>query len=406
MNRKIINAKVTYKRVPIHKLLQFTFKNLDYAYKELLNIGLKECTIIETCNRVEIYGIADDTLDPSELSYTWLTLSNLDINELRSIELNLNNDAIIHLLHLTSGLDSLIIGEDQILTQVKRAYEYAKDKGYNGIYSKILFEKAIKVGGKVRSTTSINKGSVSYGSMAVRLVEEELGKLDDKKIMLIGSGEGASMIAKALKSRDLRFFISSRTIKRAEEFATNIGGNPIPYNEAFIKDMDILFIATTAPYHLITYEKMQDVKKGIIIIDLSNPSTVDKRVKELCKVIDIGEIARHVEQNIKTRLGDVDKAAKIILEESMILINKLKQLEVMPIIDILFKEADKIREKELGKALDMLGDIDENKKRIIERMSISIVEGILSNPIDNLRRASEHGDEELINVINRLFRYE
>jgi glutamyl-tRNA reductase len=408
MKYNIINANVTYKRVPIYKLFKFTFKNIESAYKELLNLGLKECTIIETCNRVEIYGISDKDFDPNEILYTWLKLSNLDIDALKFIELAINDDAIIHLLRLASGLDSLIIGEDQILNQVKKAYEYAKENGYNGIYSKVLFEKAIKVGNKVRANTAINKGSTSYGSVAVKIAEEELGKLDDKRIMLIGSGEGASMIAKALKKRGLNFFITSRTMNRAEEFANNIGGNAIQFNDAFniVKEMDVLFIATTAPYYLITYEKMQGIKNGMLIIDLTNPTTVEKRVRELCKVIDIDEIAKHVEQNIKARLEDVDKAEKIIFEESIILVNKLKELEVNPLIDVLFKEAEKIREREFNKALAMLGDISDDKKRIIEKMSMSIVEGILSSPIDNLKKASVYGDEKLINMINRLFRYE
>jgi glutamyl-tRNA reductase len=408
LKQKIINARVTYRNIPIHKLERVIFPDIDDAYKQLINTGLNECVIIETCNRVEVYGVADNDYDPSNISHTWLDICKLDINELRLIELSIDNDAIIHLLRLASGLDSIVIGEDQILSQVKRAYEYAKEKGYTGKYLSLIFDKAIRVGGKVRANTGINKGSVSYGSMAVRLAEEHLNGLRNRKIMLIGSGEAASMIAKALKNRNIDFLITSRTINRAKSFANRIGGKPIRFEDALdmIKDLDLLFIATTAPYYLITYDKMKSIKRDMLIIDLSNPKTVEDKVREVCKVIDIDDIAKSVEMNFRSRLEEVNDAESIVLEEAMMLTSRLRRLEITPFIDSLFKEADKIREKELSKALDMLGDITEEQRRIIERMSMSIVEGILSNPMDNLRKASEQGDKELINIINRLFKYE
>jgi glutamyl-tRNA reductase len=309
---------------------------------------------------------------------------------------------------LTSGLDSIVIGEDQVLSQVKRAYEYATANNHTNRYLNLIFEKAIKVGGRVRANTGINKGSVSYGSTAVRLAEEHLDDLKNKKIMLIGSGEGASMIAKALKNRNIDFLITSRTINRAKAFANRIGGKPIAFEEALnmIKDLDLLFIATTAPYYLITYDNIKNNKNNIIIIDLSNPRTVEDKVRSICKVIDIDEIAKNVETNLRSRLDEVNDAESIVLEEAMILTSRLRRLEITPLVNSLFKEADKIREKELAKALDMLDGISEEQKRIIERMSMSIVEGILASPMDNLRKASEQGDKELLDVIDRLFKYE
>ena len=408
LEHKVINARVTYRSIPIHKLERVIFPSIDDAYTKFIETGLEECVIIETCNRVEVYGIAARDYDPSNIAHAWLDLCKLDINELKFIELSMDNDAIIHLLRLTSGLDSIVIGEDQVLSQVKRAYEYAKEHSYTDRYLNLIFEKAIKVGGRVRANTGINKGSVSYGSTAVRLAEEHLDDLKSKRIMLIGSGEGASMIAKALKKRNIDFLITSRTLNRAKSFAKRIGGKPIAFEEALsmINELDLLFIATTAPYYLITYDKMKNSKNDIIIIDLSNPRTVEDKVRSICKVIDIDEIAKSVETNLRSRLDEVNDAESIVLEESMMLASRLRRLEIAPLIDSLFKEADKIREKELAKALEMLDGIGEREKRIIERMSMSIVEGILASPMDNLRKASEQGDKELLNVIDRLFKYE
>ncbi len=404
---RIVNARVTYKSIPIYKLERVIFPDLDDAYKRFMENGLYECVIIETCNRVEVYGIADSNYDPSNIAHIWLDICGLSTSELRFIELSMDNDAIIHLLRLASGLDSIVIGEDQILSQVKKAYEYAKERGYTSRYLNIIFEKAIKVGGRVRASTNINKGSLSYGSIAIKLVER-YASLSNKKIMLIGSGEGATMIAKALKNRGLDFLITSRSVERARSFANRIGGNPIAFEDALemLNTIDILFIATTAPYYLITYEKMKRVKKDMMIVDLSNPTTVESKVRELVRVIDIDEIARSVEASMKARLEEVSDAERIVLEEAMNLSNNLRRLEVMPFIDTLFKEADKIRKKELAKALDLLGDISDEERMIIEKMSIAIMEGILSSPMNNLKKASEQGDREILNIATRLFRYE
>lgn len=405
--KRIINARVTYRNIPIHKLERVIFKDKDSAYRKFIENGLDECVIIETCNRVEVYGVADNYYDPSNIAHLWFDICKLNLDELRCIELSLDKDAILHLFRLASGLDSIVIGEEQILSQVKRAYEYAKEKYYSNRYLNLIFEKAIKVGGKVRALTDISKGSISYGSMSIKLVEEHVKDLNNKKILLIGSGEGATMIAKALRSRDIDFMITSRTISRAISFANRIGGKPIKFEEAMniLKDIDILFVATTAPYYLITYDKIKD-NNHLTIVDLTNPTTVDDKAREEFKVITIDEVAKNIEENMKNRKDEVSYAEKITREELDTFYNRLKRLEIMPLIDTLFKDADRIRVKEVTKALEMLGNISEEEREIIERMSISIVEGILYNPMNNLMKASENGDTELISIINRLFKYE
>jgi glutamyl-tRNA reductase len=167
-------------------------------------------------------------------------------------------------------LDSLVIGEDQILGQVKRSYEFSRSNNYLGSFLSIIFEKSLRVGGKVRSLTGINKGRVSVGSVAVSLAEETIGRLNDKKILLIGSGEGASLIAKALKQRNVSFMNTSRTFERAKSFAESLSGMPIMFEDALISlhSMDIIFVSTTAPYYLLTHDRIKrtmETKKYIII---------------------------------------------------------------------------------------------------------------------------------------------
>ena len=214
----LLNFRITYKEAPIHLLEKFTFKDINSAYEFFLeNLHLKGCLILQTCNRVEIFAIADEEVDSQKILDYWGSHSNLSFEDFsKMVEIVKGDSVIKHLLKLVSGLDSLVVGEDQILGQVKRSYEFARTNNYLGPFLTIIFEKSIRVGSKVRSLTGINKGSVSVGSVAVNLAEESLNRLDDKKILLIGSGEGASLIAKALRRRNVSFLNTSRKFERAK----------------------------------------------------------------------------------------------------------------------------------------------------------------------------------------------
>ena len=411
----VVNARITYRKAPIHTLEKFTFKDLASAYRSFKKgNSIKECVILQTCNRVEVYAACEDT-NYKKLVESWAKSTGLSADTFKeTLELSVGSDVISHLLKLASGLDSLVIGEDQILGQVKRAFGVAKKNKYAGVHLDILFDKAIKVGSKVRTSTGINKGTVSYGSMAVKLAEEYVKSLRGKTIMLIGTGEAASLVAKALKKREIGFLVTSRTFDRAKSFSETAGGEPVAFEKALeMLDMvDALFVATTAPYYLVTFDRikaaMQNRKDDVVIVDLSNPRTVEETVTTLkgVKLINIDEVSALVEKNLKARMHEVKDAERIIEDEVYSVEARMKRLEVEPVVDSLFKKVDSIRERELGKALHMLGDLDEEQKRIIEQLSHAIVESVLSSPMDNLRKASEDGDKELMKAVSKLFKYE
>ncbi len=416
---RLFNVRVTYRQVPVHILERFMVKDVERMYN-LLKGYYNECFILQTCNRVEFYTIStNDARDESYVIRAWGDSISVDAELEKSIVVSKDYDAITHLFRLAAGLDSLILGEDQILAQIKRAYEHAKRSNSIGIYLTLILEKAIKVGSKVRASTDISKGSISYGSVAVKLVEDYLTSLNNKSIMLIGSGEGASMIAKALISRGIDFIVTSRTIERAKAFADTIGGKPIGFDDAMLMldKIDVLFIATIAPYYLLTYERLQMVTDArvnngnsnpLIIVDISNPSTVEPKVASLSNVrlIRFDEIASIVEKNRNAKMSKVKEAESMVIEEVEVIKQRLKRFEVEPVIDSIFRRVDAVRRRELDKALNMLDNLSEEQKRVIEQMSYAIVESMLSIPMDELRRASEHGDSELIKVAMRLFRYE
>jgi glutamyl-tRNA reductase len=417
----LLNFRITYKEAPIHLLEKFTFKDINNAYESFLeHLQLKECLILHTCNRIEIFAIADEELDLQKIVDYWGTHSNLSADEFSKIvKIVKGEEVIYHLLKLVSGLDSLVIGEDQILGQVKRSYEFARTNNYLGSFLSIIFEKSIRVGSKVRVLTGINRGSVSVGSVAVNLAEESLDRLDDKKILLIGSGEGASLIAKALKRRNISFLNTSRTFERAKSFAESLAGMPIIFEDALtsLSSMDIIFVSTTAPYYLLTYERikktMETKHSSLLIFDLSNPRTVEDSVSQINNVFlfNLDKIGDIVQKNIKCRREEIQSAEEIIEDEMKNMDVILKRKKADPVVISVYRNVDKIRERELNKALSILGPkIGPKESKIIEQFSHALLEGILSTPMNNLRRQIQNGnndeEHEFMRIAAKLFNYE
>jgi len=416
---QFVNIRVTFKNSPIHILEKFAFKDVFDAHQHLLNLAdLQECIILQTCNRVEIYGVGLNP-DYDNLINAWSSLINLPADQVKNnIIINDGEEALKHLVNLTSGLDSLVVGEDQILGQVKRSLEFSRKNGFAGPNLNILFDKTIKIGSRVRTLTGINKGSTSVGSMAVNLAYEYFDDIKEKEILLIGSGEGASLIAKALKQRNMKFFVTSRTFERARSFADTVAGSPIPFDTALEKindNIDIVFISTVAPYYLLTYERianmMKNRNKGLMIFDLSNPRTVEDKIATLnnIKLVNIDQISEIVEKNVGRRKKEIQSAEKIINDELIAIKEILKRKSSEPAIITIFKNADSIRNKEFKKALSLIGNrVGDDDIKILEQFSYALVEGILSTPMNNLRKefTNNKNENELINLALKLFNYE
>ena len=414
MSQNIINARVTFRNSPIHVLEKFTFKDIDNAYSHFKrHSGLSECVILQTCNRVELFGIGKN-FDLEKIKKTWASLAGLEDSAFKeNLELSKNEEVYHHLLKLTSGLDSMVLGEEQILGQIKNSITAARHAKFSGDRLNTLFDKAIRIGTRVRNSTGISKGGISVGSMAVKLAEENVDELKTKRILLIGTGESATLVAKSLKKRGYEFFISSRTMERSKAFAETLGGKPIKFEDVLssFDNFDVLFVATAAPYFLVTFDRIKqamDTKPtGIMILDLSNPRTVDEKVATLhgIKLMNLDQIAEMVDKNMKSRIGKVSTVENIISEELPIVEASMKRLEAEPIVKNVFKNVDSLRVKELQKALQMLGETDEKQVKIIEELTKAVVESIVSAPMNNLRKASEQGNPELLDAASKLFDY-
>lgn len=414
MTRDVINARVTFRNSPIHVLEKFTFRDLEIALKKFKeHSNLDECVILQTCNRIEIFASAKNC-DLEKIKKTWASLAGLDEKIFsENLELEKNNDVYRHLLKLTSGLDSMVIGEEQILGQIKNSIASARSMKSSGEYLNTLFDKAIRIGTRIRNSTGIGQGGISVGSMAVKLAEENIDDLKSKQILLIGTGEVSTLAAKSLTRRGYSFYVTSRTIQRSKAFCETMGGKPIKFEEVLnsFKRFDVIFVATTAPYFLVTFDRikqaMEKKHNGMMILDLSNPRTVDEKVATLAgvKLMNLDQIAEMVEKNMRNRINKVKTVENIINEETKVIEASMKRLDAEPIVKEVFKNIDSLRKKELQKALHMLGEKDQQKVKIIDDLTKAVVESIVAAPMNNLRKATEQGDSEILNAVNKLFDY-
>jgi len=414
MKQNIINARVTFRKSPIHVLEKFAFKDMPNAcltFKK--NSSVSECVIIQTCNRIELFATSDNH-NVDEIKNTWASLTGLEDSAFRdTLEVCENRDAYEHLLKLTSGLESLVVGEEQILGQIKESISAARKANASGKRLNKLFERSIRIGTRIRNSTGIGSGGISLGSMAVKLAEENVDDIKSKHVLLIGTGEAATLVAKSLKKRGYAFDVTSRTLERSVGFSQTLGGKPIKFEDVLsgFNNYEIIFVATTAPYFLVSFDRMKDSMKnkkpGMMILDLSNPRTVDEKVATIpgIKLMNIDQIAEMVDKNMKKRREKVSTVENIISEEVPIIEATMKRLDAEPLVKDVFTNADSMRIKELQKALQMLGETDEKRIKIIDELTKAVVESIVSTPMNNLRKASEQGNPELLEIASKLFNY-
>jgi len=414
MKQNIINARITFKKSPIHVLEKFAFKDMPNAcltFKK--NSSVSECVIIQTCNRIELFA-ASDNPNIDKIKSTWASLTGQEESVFRdTLEVCENKDAYEHLLKLTSGLESLVVGEEQILGQIKESISVARQTRASGKRLNKLFDRSIRIGTRIRNSTGIGRGGISLGSMAVKLAEENVDDIKSKHVLLIGTGEAATMVAKSLKKRGYAFNVTSRTVERSIGFSQTLGGNPIKFEEVLsgFSNYEIIFVATTAPYFLVTFDKMKDAmknkKSGAMILDLSNPRTVDEKVATIpgIKLMNIDQIAEMIDKNMKKRKDKISTVENIISEEVPVIEATMKRLDAEPLVKDVFTNANSMRIKELQKALQMLGETDEKRIKIIDELTKAVVESIVSTPMNNLRRASEQGSPELLEIASKLFNY-
>lgn len=413
----VINVRITHKTARVPLMEAVAFKDKENALAELRTLeNVEECLILQTCNRIELFLVSEDGEKTLRMAKEYLarrTLAHYD-EAFEAIESSLDHEAYRHLMMVTSGLESMVIGEEQILNQVWDAYLTAEKAKTAGPILKRLFNRAMTAGRRIRNATGINKGAVSVGSAAVELAATLRGSLEDKRILVMGAGEIGTLVAKALARRCLSpIFFANRTYSRAVTLAEDLAGKAVKFDQfqEVLVDADVVICATSAPHILLTKEIVshrlvqRENQNDLIIIDISNPRNVEKTVAEVphVKLYNIDDLQLIADKNMAERQKCVETAVHMIDEELVELDNDMKKLSVRLIISSLLSDAEQTRQKELTKAINMLGDVDDKQRKVIDDLTSILLKQTFLPIIENLRVAASNDDKQVIDIAIKLF---
>lgn len=398
MLEQLIVFTLNHKYYPMHRIEHACFSNVKEALNSLAHIdGVLGLVILQTCNRVELYlhYVGSDTL--KNVINKWEELTD-DKNLEDDVILISAEAAVNHLFRVAAGLESMALGENEILHQVRDAYKLADESKTLSRFMRSLFEEALRIGKEVRSRTILGRIKVSLAEIAVDAAERFSENLNDKTIIVVGAGETGTLVVKSLSKKSARKFtilIANRTYEKAVELANSINGIALHLSELdrYLNVADIVFVTTSAPHFILTKERIQNCMeirgKPLLIVDLSVPSNVDPKVKEISNVhvVTIDDLKNHVD-NTKTWNDDLEKADCIIKEAVHKFISKWENNWVEDVLADLYKHAENIRKEEVDEALRMLGDLGRNErvKTVLDNMSKVLVKRLLHFQSDFLRK--------------------
>lgn len=388
-----------------------SLRRLDSSSPDVL-----EKVILSTCNRVEIYArVTDIKLGVESLKNFLCETHGVTRDDLESATyFYALEDAVEHLFKVASALDSMVIGEPQILGQVKGAYKAAREQAVTGSILNNLFERSFSVAKRIRTETAIAENAVSVSYAAVELARKIFGELTGKCVLLIGAGEMIELAAKHLVAQGVEtVLVSNRTYDRAVELATRFNGEAIRFDDLHeeLKRCDIVISSTGAPHFVVRKELALQVigernNRPMFFIDIAVPRDIEPSVNEIdnCYVYDIDDLKNVVEANMEERKSEAVKAEHIIHSEVSDFLVWMDHLEMAPTIAALKEKMENIRRKELAKTFKKLGSVTEVQKDSIEKMTASIVSKVLHDPVTNLKKEAEsENGPSYMRMVRKLF---
>ncbi len=400
---EIASMLVTHRTASIDEIERAWHGDVETILKWVMSQDrVEECAVLKTCNRVEVYVVA-----PRGEKVLFDLAKKARVSS-RIIDFHDHDESLLHLLRLASGLESMIIGEDQILGQMKELTQIAMKAGTTGWMLETAFKKAIQVGKRVRKETRINERSVSVGSAAVDLAEEILGDLKGK----------SELISRALLSREIgSLAVTNRTLSSAVCLAESLGGEAVPFDDMprRLHTADVVISATSAPHYILLKSDiemaMADRSNKLLIIDIANPRDVDQAAAEVSGVElhNIDSLKNISRENMMQRMAEATRVEEIITEELQLLRAKYKRKEAEELLARLYSQAELIKDQEVRKAMNKLSarhTLGEIEQQVLCDMSRSIVNKILSEPTKSLKSAAERGDLEILKSLCELFRLE
>jgi len=379
--------------------------------------GVAESLILSTCNRVELYAVVKDTaLGFESLREYFVKIAPTVSGEELVPYLYYfdGHDAIRHLFRVTSSLDSMVVGEPQILGQVKVAFDVALTQKTTGVVLNKVLKKAISVGKRVRSETGIAANAVSVSYAAVELAKKIFQNLAGKTVLLIGAGEMAKLAARHLMQAGMQnVMITTRNFELAVDVAKHFNGLPVPFND-FPEEMsnaDIVICSTGAASYLVTAEDVQKAlwtrrNRPMFLIDISVPRNIEPAVGAVdnAYLYNIDDLQGHVEKNLEQRRQEAMKAEDLVKDEVGLVTRWIKSLEVLPTILALRRKADDIQKGELERILSRLGPLTPRQRELVEELASAISNKLLHGALVALKAEADSTNGPLFTEIaQRLF---
>jgi glutamyl-tRNA reductase len=416
---KLLITGVSHKTAPVEvrECLAFREEALPAALADLRSReGVVEAVILSTCNRVEITVTTDDSVEPQNIVDCFLR--DHKCISLESIAPHLyrheGRAAIHHLFRVAASLDSMVIGEPQILGQLKAAYAAAKDCGALSGWLDGLLSRAFSVAKRVRSETGIGQMAVSVSYAAVELSRKIFGSLQNRTVMIVGAGKMSELAARHLRrSGASHVFVTNRTHERAVEMAKLFQGTPVEYTRfvSMLPEVDIVIASSGAPHYILHKEDMQRVisarkNKPMFLIDIAVPRNIDPAINDLDNVFlyDIDDLQEVVNANLRERMKEADHAEEMVGEEVERMMARLKVAEVTPLIVGIQDQLEQIRAGEIDKARRKFGPFTPEQEQAIEMLTRGIINKIAHGPISELRNhAGQPEGAHVVAAIRKAF---
>jgi glutamyl-tRNA reductase len=377
---------------------------------------IREGMFLSTCNRIEVLFTSDREAEAKEAVLSLMSaLGELPRDTLSGRFYSLEGmDAVKHIFRIASSLDSMVVGEPQILGQIKEAYRRATQERTSGVIVNRLMHRAFHVAKRIRTETGICSSAVSVSYAAVELAKKIFHSLDGKNVLLIGAGEMAELAARHLVNNGITSMsVANRTFERAVDVAARFEARAVSFDEIAgeIVDADIVICSTASPEPVITFEQIKTSlrkrrNRPLFFIDIAVPRDVEPRVNKLANVYvyDIDDLKGVIALNVEQRKREAVRAERIVQEEVFKFAQWLNTLSVVPTIVALQEKADAIVQAELKKSYNLLGHLTDTQKGAVQVLARSIAEKVLNDPILFLKgKAERDAGDTYLDVARRLF---
>jgi glutamyl-tRNA reductase len=418
MEREVLIVGVNHRKAPVEVRERLTFSDglLEKGLRELATLRpVDEGVIVSTCNRVEVVVATKDGDSAIEALTEFLASGERIAREQLSEHLSVyrGREAVRHLFRVAASLDSMVVGEPQILGQLKDSYTHAASAGSAGTVLHRCFHKSFSVAKRVRTETGVASKAVSVSAAAVELASKIFDRLEDKTALLLGAGTMSELAARHLLAHGVRsLVVANRTFDRAVELAREFHGTPVPFEDfpRYLQTADVVIGSTAADGYILTPARVQEVLRGrnyrpMFLIDLSVPRNFDPAINDIDNVYlyDIDDLGGVAQVNREERSREAEKAEAIVEAEVDAFWKWLRSLDAVPTIVALRDKMEAIRKGELEKTLPTLRDLSPREREALEAMTAAIVNKILHAPITHLKQHQREHEAFYVAAARLLF---